>query len=289
MQIRKEVVDGIAEHQANAQKLLNEGIISKASKLRADVALADAKRDYSRSLKDQELAEVLLTYALGDRDGNYALTTALIMPRKTAPLEQFIVKGVRDNPTLTTLSHRLRQLTQKEKVTRAEFLPTVALFGRYEIYDKDLTLLEPQWAAGAVARINVFSGGTDANDLRSVKRQKAALANMTESAADMVRTGIRTYYIDMEAARDQYESLVCSRELAEENLRLNRLSFKEGTAPSIDVIDAQLALGKVKTEQFKALLDYNTALVKLTAIAGNAANAMEYLNNSGGRTEQQRR
>ncbi len=281
VQIREEVAEGIAEHQANAQKLLNEGIISKAAKMRADVALAEAKRDHSRALKDLELAEILLKNALGDKDGSYDLTTALHMTDEPGTVESFIEKGLRDNPSLTTLSHRSRQLTQKGKAARAEFLPTIALFGRYEIYDRDLTLLEPEWAAGAVARINVFSGGSDANEIRSVKRQKAALADMAENAAGLVRTGIRKHYIDMESAREQYESLAASRDLAEENLRLNRLSFTEGTASSVDVIDAQLALGKVRTEQFKALFDYAAALVSLTATAGNAEEAIQYLNVSG--------
>jgi outer membrane protein TolC len=74
----------------------------------------------------------------------------------------------------------------------------------------------------------------------------------------------------VETARGQYESLQVSRDLADENLRLNRLSFAEGVAPVVDVIDSQLALGKVKAEQSKALNDYAVALVNLTGASGDA-------------------
>jgi len=59
-------------------------------------------------------------------------------------------------------------------------------------------------------------------------------------------------------------------------LKLARLSFKEGMATSTDVIDAELSLGNVKTEQLKALLDYNTALVNLLSACGNAIDILNY-------------
>jgi outer membrane protein TolC len=163
-----------------------------------------------------------------------------------------------------------RSSARRSKAGSANFLPQVAAYGRYELDREYLTILEPEWAAGIAARINLFNGASDRNDLQATRREIAAVTLLTENAARLVETEIRRYYHDVETARGQYESLQVSRDLADENLRLNRLSFAEGVAPVVDVIDAQLALGKVKAEQSKALNDYAVALVNLTGASGDA-------------------
>ena len=80
----------------------------------------------------------------------------------------------------------------------------------------------------------------------------------------------------MLTARDQYESLGKSVELAEENLRLNRLAFDQGVATSLEVVDAQLALGKVKIDRYKALFDYVDALASLLRAGGSAPAILDY-------------
>jgi outer membrane protein TolC len=109
----------------------------------------------------------------------------------------------------------------------------------------------------------------------------SALSEYTHYANDLVRTQVRKEYHDLETAKEQLECLSTSMDLAAENLRLNKLSFNAGAASSIEVIDAELALEKVKMEQMKALYDYDVALVNLLASAGDAAQITGYMNNGG--------
>jgi outer membrane protein TolC len=268
--IRRETVEGIREHQRNAENLLGEGLISKASKMRTDVVLAEAQREYDKALRDQELALILLNNALGTDAGGRTLVTPLAQPGPLGGIARYLAAGQATNPNLRLLADTKQLLQQKYNGTRANFLPQVAAYGRYELDREYLTILEPEWAAGIAARINLFNGASDRNDLQATRREIAAVTLLTENAARLVETEIRRYYHDVETARGQYESLQVSRDLADENLRLNRLSFAEGVAPVVDVIDAQLALGKVKAEQSKALNDYAVALVNLTGASGDA-------------------
>jgi outer membrane protein TolC len=91
----------------------------------------------------------------------------------------------------------------------------------------------------------------------------------------MIKTEVKKNIHDMETSKEQYESLNKSKELAEENLKLASLSFREGMGTSTDVIDAELSLGNVKTEQLKALFDYNTALANLLSSCGNAIDILK--------------
>jgi len=274
--IRKEVMDGIAEHNADAQKMYAQGLISNSAQMRAKVALSEAEREYSKALRDRELAIMLFDNTLARPTSGYMFTTDIQMPTNTQPPEYYSAAALQSNPNLLIFNRKKNMLKQKMKAIKGNFLPTVAAFGRYELDREDLTFLDPEWAAGVTAKINIFSGGSDVFDLMSAKKELAMLEEYSSYAEEMVKTEIKKCIHDMDTSKEQYESLNKSKDLAEENLKLARLSFKEGMATSTDVIDAELSLGNVKTEQLKALLDYNTALVNLLSACGNAIDILNY-------------
>ncbi len=200
------------------------------------------------------------------------------MLESTQPLESYLNRGNEKNPNLLVLKHRQGQLTQLRNANIGNFVPNAFLFARYEAYKKDLTLLEPEWAAGVGIRFNLFNGGSDFHDTQAVGRDLVALEYVTDHAHELVKTEIRKYHHDLNTAKEQYQSLETSRALAEENLRLNRLSFKEGVATALEVIDAQLALGKVKVEQSKALYEFDVALAQLLRASGGARDIVDIKN-----------
>ncbi len=269
LNIKTELVKDLEEHVSHADKLLKQGMISKANKMRADVALAEAQREEFKSKKDLDLSYILLANTLGSETKDYHLTSSMFTTQ-IQKLEDYINKGMQQNPNLTILEHKSKQLDEKYTATRANFLPTFAAFGKYEIYKDNLTLFEPEWAVGIMMKMNLFEGGSDYNSLQSVNSQKMALRYISENAKELVQTEIQKYYHDLKTAEEQLRSLNASRAMAEENLRLNRLSFDQGVATSLEVIDAELALGKVKTEQSKALFDFDVALVNLLRSSGDS-------------------
>lgn len=274
--VRKDIVDGLAAHENQAVKLFEQGMISAANKMRADVALAEAKREYAKAQRDLELSRVLLATSLGESSFNGSAATPLFLSPKVETVDIYLKLAQGRNPALLVLEHQKQQLAAKGRAVRSNFMPTVAAFGKYEIDRTYLTVLEPEWAAGVSARINIFSGGSDAYDAQSVRRDREALDLLADNAAELVATDVRKRWMELQSSREQFESLEVSRGLAEENLRLNRLSFAEGMATSIEVIDAELSLGKVKLEQAKALFDYDTGLAGLLAACGSAADICSY-------------
>jgi outer membrane protein TolC len=274
--IRKEVMDGIAEHNSDAEKMYAQGLISNSAQMRAKVALSEAQREYYKALRDRELAVMLFDNTLARPTSGYTFTTDIQLPSNARPAEYYTRAALELNPNLLILNRKISMLKQKMNAIRGNFLPTIAAFGRYELYKEDLTFLDPEWAAGVTAKINIFGGGSDVFDLMSSKKEIRMLEEYTVYAEEMVKTEVKKYIHDMETSKEQHESLNRSKELAEENLKLARLSFKEGLATSTDVIDAELSLGNVKTEQLKALLDYNTALVYLLSSCGNAMDIFTY-------------
>ncbi len=273
--IRQDYLDDIIQHKDNAEKLFKVGMISKANKLRAEVALADATREYQKSERDLELAVVVLSNIIGVELDKVNLCTDFKKIDYVREADYFKDIAYSNNITLKDMQQKKDMLNQKKKAIRGNFLPTVAAFGKYEIYKDDLTLFEPEWVAGLNARLDIFKGGEDYDEYKAYSKQVEVLDLYIQNANKMIDTAVQKYHHEAQAALEQYESLKSSQDLTEENLNLYRKSFKEGLATSIEIIDAELALEKVRLEQSQALFDFNVAYAKLMDICGNSQILMD--------------
>ena len=268
--IRKDYLDDIIQHNNNAQKLFNVGMISKTNKLRSEVALAQATREYQKSQRDLELALVILSDIIGVDVKDSNLITNFKKIDNIKDTKYYEDTAISNNIALKNLKHKKEMISQKKKAIKGNFLPTIATFGKYEIYKHNLTLFEPEWVAGLSARLDLFKGGQDYNEFRAYNTQLEIIDLYIQNANKMVITAIKKYHHKAKTALEQYESLKSSQELTEENLNLYKKSFTEGLATSIEVLDAELALEKVRLEQSQALFDFNVAYAHLIDLCSNS-------------------
>lgn len=275
--IRAEVRDGMRSHARDAQQLFAQGVIAKAATLKTDVALSEAERELSKAERDRALALLTLNNAVGVPVAGRELATPFSLAVTSTPVEAYAQAARENNPRKNIVLHRKTMLGLKKNTVRSNFLPSVYAFGRYELYKEDLTALEPAWAAGLAAKINLFNGGSDVMDARAARKEIESIDEYLKYVDEGTTLRVRMLYNEMESAREQYLSLNASRDLAEENLRLTRASFKEGMASATDVIDAELTLGKVKAEQSKSLYDCVTSLVNMLGDTGRAETIIEYV------------
>lgn len=266
IEIRKDLRSNIENHVSNAQKLFDNGMISKANLLRAEVALADAKKDYQTALMDKELASILLNNTLGIKTENIELSSPMEMMKDRQSTDFYITTAASNNNSLKLLNSKKLMLKQKHKAASGKLLPTVAAVGEYQILQDKLTMLEPEWTIGVSATFNVFGGGSDINEIKAAKAEIAAVDAQIQDVQNMIYTGVKKLHHQCETAKKEYEALKTSQSLAEENLKLYQASFREGLATSLEVVDAELALTKIKIDQAKAVFDYNSAYANLLNI-----------------------
>lgn len=82
---------------------------------------------------------------------------------------------------------------------------------------------------------------------------------------------------DVEAARKRYLLLDTSLASSIENLRLQTLSYREQQATSLDVIDAQLSLGRSRIQRAQAANEYVQALAQLLNVSGQMDEMAAYV------------
>jgi Outer membrane protein len=266
IEIRKDFLENIENHVSNAQKLFNNGMISKANLLRTEVALAEAKKDYQKAMMDKELAAILLDNTLGIKIEGALLSSPMEMIDGRKNSGFYVSKSENNNTSLLLLNSKKLMLKQKHKTAVGNLLPSVAAMGEYQILRDKLMITEPEWTIAVQASINIFGGGSDINEIKASKTEIEAIEAQIEDARNLIFTGVKKLYHQCETAKKDHEALEANKTLAEENLKLYRASFREGLATSLEVVDAELALTKIKIDQAKAVFDYNAAYANLLNI-----------------------
>jgi hypothetical protein len=152
------------------------------------------------------------------------------------------------------------------------------LFAYKELYTRDLTILEPEWAVGAKMQWDLFKGGETRSKVSNAKALDRSLASMEEQTLDNIDLLVEKRWREMDHAKGRLASLVKTRELADEALRSQTKAYEAGLATGLDVVDAELALSRLQVADLKAHYDAVVAWLGLLEACGEVANAGTMMN-----------
>ncbi len=266
---REDVVDGVAKHVNNAEKLLNNGMIAKYQVMRARVALADAEVNLDEDKANLDLALMSLKNVLGlDEDDYLDVEDSLKYNSLDAGLDEFYSMAMNYQPILKIIDQKKSAAEQKYKVERSDFLPTLAAFGKYETLPEYQSALEPRWAVGLSLNMTLFNGFKDYAQMQEAVHLENEIKFVKADAERQIKLWVTKSYKEAINAASRYNKLKTSLELSEENLRLNEKRFQTGYGTSLEVIDAQLALEKNEVEILSSLHNYYNSLAELSLAAG---------------------
>lgn len=267
--LRQTTMTNLEEHLERSKKLEEGGQISKAERLRAEVALAEAQNALEDALRDQSLARMALASLL-HTDTSISATTPVEAPELDRSLEEFKQMAREKHPGLRQLRTERKRSHDAVRAARADWFPTVALFGYRELYTKDLTILEPEWAVGAKAQwdLPILGGAESRAKVSSAKAMERSLASKEEQTLDNINLLVEKRWREMEHAKSRLTSLVKTRELADEALRSQTRAYEAGLATGLDVVDAELSLSRLQVADLKAHYDAVVAWLGLLEAAG---------------------
>jgi outer membrane protein TolC len=275
----KQALDGIGQHRDQARKLEKSGVLAYSEQLHAEVAYADALRQYKKSVRKTRIAQAGLKNTLSSRE-TITPVSRFFFTRKIKPLEAYIEEARNNNHLLKKITARKEQAIQGVKAQKSAHMPRVYLFGTYELYQDDLTLLEPKWAAGVGVNFSIFEGYSTTHKITAAKKLKDQVQYIEAKAKRDVEMLVEKIHNELMMEIEQFEALETTLVFVNENVRVRNRAFKAGMATSLSVVDAQLALSKVKIERLNAVYGLDVALAKLLEVCGLSEQYENYQNNN---------
>ncbi len=253
--------DGLDRHLADARKLERQGVLAHARVLEVQVARDAADRAFLRA--DLEATTTRDTLArLLDMESGVQPSTALFVNAQPLPPKASFLAGS-DQPQARGADAARSVAAAGVDLARSRYRPQAFAFGEYNLNRNDALPTEPDWIAGVAVRMTLLSNVDRRRTLDAAHEHERAAADAAAEIRKTIATETIRAYDLTETARRTFLSLHSSVAAAEENLRVQELSFREGEATSAAVIDAQAAIASVRTQRIAAAYEYDLALAAL--------------------------
>ncbi len=154
------------------------------------------------------------------------------------------------------------------KKTRAAHLPSVGLFGNYELNSETWNDTADNYTVGAEIRLNLYAGGRDTSRTREARAALRGIQAMLRDMEDGIRVQTREAFFQAKSAWGRIGAAGSAVSEAEENLRIVADRYRNGLLTIALLLDAEVALDQTRTNHFQALHDYKTALARLALVTG---------------------
>lgn len=260
----------------DVSKMIRQGVATRADGLKVSVKVNEAEMTLTQVDNGLSLSKMLLCQLCGlPMDGNItladedneAIDTATDMPDTDIPA------AMDNRPELRMLQNVVQMSEQTVKLTRAAFLPQVALTGGYTVsnpnvfngYEKKFAGL---WNVGLMVRIPVWNWFEGAYKVRASKGAAAIAQLELSDAQEKVELQITQNRYKLNEAHKRLDMTKKNIERAEENLRCANLGFKEGVMQTTDVMEAQTAWLQAQTQKIDAEIDVKLSQVSLRKALG---------------------
>lgn len=270
--LREDAYDTLQQTDHMAERLFEEGFISRVDRLEAQSALADAKSESVNANNDARLAMIALQRLLRT-DYRIKPTTPLFVSSRPLPdVSYFQDLALNNHPGLQKVAAKRAQAQQLHALSDTGYKPTILLYG-YGQVEKD-----PSWVAGISASWKLWGGLDKAASLAS-SSAKIRQADLSEiEVSDNLLLLVEKNWHDVNNAQSRYQALQSNVDLAAEVLRLRRLGLQEGVNTTVEVVQAQTQSLKARTEQAQAANDYVQSLAALMQSCGTPLAFNAYLN-----------
>jgi len=277
--VRQEVLEGMNQHVQQAESLVKNGMIADAEKLHAQVYQAEAYRALQGSQRDADVVRAALESTLG-ATGPVVTSSPLFLPTSIQDLDYFKKQALQNNSKLrqVAVNKQLADLNLKGEL--ANYLPTIALTGTKDLYNKDVTNLVPDWFVAVGVKYTLFDGLARTRKVQAAKSIQRRVVDIQEKAENDVQVLITNLYSQLLKTNEQLVSIETSLKFSEEYLRVREKSFGEGYATSLDVVDAQLNLSKVKIDRLNLIYTYDITLAQLLEASGLSQQIQTYQTNA---------
>jgi outer membrane protein TolC len=275
--VRTDARAGLERHFQDARKLEQQGFASRAQVLQAQVARDDAERDYQKAGNDLATATAYLANLLHSDTAVLPTTPLFILSARMEPLDDFIASAETRHPQVGRLGALGDQAREGVRIQQAKQRPQVYLFGQYDLNRREALFTEPDYIYGIGLKYTFLSSADRGQQVKAARAsQTAAEAGLRQVKVDLATATTRAYN-DLDTARSQYLLLDSSLAASTENLRLQQLSFREGLATSLDVIDAQLRLSGARVQRLQAAYQFDVTLAQLLAASGQVDRFASYI------------
>ena len=265
--VAAEAIGLLEAHEHDAAILVREGANPEIDLLRTRTELANARKDLNAADNAVDMALSGLKNLVGMSLEEPVILTEPFDHPPHAPedLAALTQRALSQRGELSALRSGIEAARQVVKAAKAEYLPTVGAGGRYEYMKGDIRDLTGglHWTLGVSVEMPLWNWGETRAKVKKAESEAEQAAIQLRKTEDAIRLEVRQAALDLEKAQKDIDAVTAALMTAEESFRLARASYRAGEGTNTEVLDARMALSRVRANHAQALFDYDVALAAL--------------------------
>jgi outer membrane protein TolC len=269
------MVDALINNNNYAQELVKNQILAPYQKSWTKVILTQAASQLNNIKLDQQNTHIELNKALGvPLDSIIVITDTL----KYTAIEPYEPEGEfwESNPLYKMAGSKVSYAQTAERISKSFSLPNIFAIGNYNLYQRDLPLLMPDWFVGVELQWNLFNGQTRKRTLAA--RQLIDEAKLAEENAQLRIQVLSTVARNkMRSLHNEVASLDSARKEAHTTTHLITERMKNQLSSPKDVNDALMIEMEVEKGYYLAVFSYFLAAAEYFNSLGKPQQITQYI------------
>lgn len=276
-ELAKSYVNLLDTLRDDVDKMVSQGVATRSDLLGVEVKLNQANVDLTKVENGLSLSRMALAQVCGlpvNSEMQVKDEGCLEITPRAEVAKKYDMEAVyAARPDLTALSLAGKVAEQEANVARAAMLPNVALIGAYSfsnpnMFDGFKKRFDGAFSVGVMVTIPIWHWGGNYYSYKASESNAVISALKLQNAREMVDLQVSQASFKAQESLKTYTMTCSNLEKAEENLRTANLGFREGVMTSTDVMTAQTAWLKAKSENIDAMVDVQLCDVYLSKVLG---------------------
>jgi len=264
-------VKGLLAHRRDVESFLKAGTVPKLDLLKADTELAAARERTIQTKNSIASTKELLKSVIGMDDPG-ELTIVFdddASSTNSAAFKPGLEGALAGRPDYKAARSKVKMVEERVASARGKRLPDIYAAGDYGGKSGDSFAFKENWSVGVRLFLPVFDFGRISAE---VDRERYELMNAQEEERAL-RLAIARELRDAQTAIVNADERIGVSETAlvsaKEQVRIEDLRYKSGDNTSTDVINAQAALIRSRSDHYQARFDRQIAIASLKKAMGD--------------------
>lgn len=258
------------ENMRLAEARYRAGAVLQSDYLRAKVQYAEVQEMVTQSRNGAHLAAAALNFSLGvDQTTSYEIGGSLEPRQLSADLDNLIAQALERRPDLSAMELNRRSAETGVSQARTGYAPNLNVMGHVDWNSADFVGNDGKsWAVMAVLSWNLFDGLSTQSRVREALAASARMRALEDQTKSAVQLQVRRAYYRFLTSVDRIAATATSVQEAGEGLRIVQRRYEGGLTTVVDVLGAENALIRARTNALQAVYDNNVAHAELNLAVG---------------------
>ncbi|HZV82779.1 MAG TPA: TolC family protein [Geobacteraceae bacterium] len=271
LQFATEAVADAREHERLAVVRSAAGVGLRSDELRARTFVSEMEQQLISAGNNREIARLRLAQVIGLDSGELPeIKGEFRSPGQVQNQSEMVAKGLVARPALQGMAKGVEEAGIAMEAADHAWLPTLYAMAGYQMNDRDIPFGRDNdaWVVGATLRWELFDGGLRRSGQERAGALMGAVQEHLREQRNETALQISESYLRREELGKRLEVAMHARLEAEEGVRLIKKRYENSISLLVELLDAQTALNRARTDVAALEADYAAAWARLHYAAG---------------------